>query len=53
MTVTITHIDQLYALQEAVEDFIAKCDRARQWRAVLAAEAIAAQLEELAQSSQP
>jgi fructosamine-3-kinase len=52
MTVTITHIDQLYVLQEAIDDFIAKCDADRQWRAVLAAEAIAAQLRELSQSSQ-
>jgi fructosamine-3-kinase len=53
MIVTIDHIDQLYVLQEAIDDFVAKCDREKHWRAVKAAEALAAQLQELSQSSQP
>lgn len=45
-------IDQIYVLQEAIDDFIAKCDRVRHWRAVEAAESLAEQLRELSQPSQ-
>jgi len=48
----LTHTDQLYVLQEAIDDFLAKLDRQKQWRAAEQAEALASQLEELAQSLQ-
>lgn len=48
----LTHTDQLYVLQEALDDFLAKLDRQRHWRAVEQAELLVAQLAELSQSSQ-
>lgn len=51
-TIDLTHIDQLYVLQEALDDFLAKCDRRKHWRAVEQAEALAAQLEQLSESLQ-
>lgn len=40
MIVRLSHYDQQYALEEALEDFIAKCDRQMQWRAVEAAKSL-------------
>lgn len=37
MIVRLSHVDQKYVLLEAIEDFIAKCNKQKQWRAVDAA----------------
>ena len=37
MIVRLSHVDQQYVLLEALEDFIAKCDKQKQWRAIDAA----------------
>lgn len=37
MIIKVSHYDDQYALEEAIDDFIAKCDARRQWRAVAAA----------------
>ena len=51
MTITITHIDQLYLLQEAVDSYLGQCDPKKHWRAVEAGEDIAEQLRQLAESA--
>jgi len=51
MTINLDHIDELYLLQEAVDAFLESLDRQKQWRAVVAAEAIAEKLALVAQSN--
>jgi len=53
MTINLDHIDELYVLQEAVDAFIANCDRDKQWRAVAAAESLAARLAQIARDECP
>lgn len=47
----LTHIDQVYVLQEAVELFIAKCDGTRHWRAAEEASELASKLSQIAQEA--
>ena len=53
MTLNLDHIDELYVLQEAIDAFIANCDRDKQWRAVAAAETLAARLAQIARDECP
>jgi hypothetical protein len=49
VTIKVSHPDQADVLHEALDDFIAKCDHKKHWRAIAAAEDLKAQLTENAQ----
>jgi len=52
MIVTIAHVDQVYVLQEALEDFAAKIEPSRQWRASAAVQDLLAQVNRIAEQDQ-
>ncbi len=52
MIVRLSHVDQKYVLLEAIEDFIAKCDAKKQWRAVDAARDLYEQVNKVTKKAQ-
>jgi hypothetical protein len=47
--VTLSHIDQVYVLQEALAGLAEKIEPTRQWRAAAAVEDLLAQLDQLSE----